>query len=33
MDRLLQGHLLLGHLKGRHWYEVHPLALSALGSD
>lgn len=31
MVRLLQSHLLLGHLNGQDWYEVHPLARWALG--
>lgn len=32
MARLLQSHMLLGHLNGQDWYEVHPLAMRALGS-
>ena len=31
MARLLQSHMLLGHLNGQDWYEVHPLAKRALG--
>jgi hypothetical protein len=31
MARLLQSHMLLGHLNGQDWYEVHPLARRALG--
>lgn len=31
MARLLQSHMLLGHLNGEDWYEVHPLAERALG--
>ncbi|MGH3825095.1 MAG: hypothetical protein ACRDRA_20005 [Pseudonocardiaceae bacterium] len=31
MARLLQSHLLLGHLNGQDWYEVHPLTRRALG--
>ncbi len=31
MARLLQSHMLLGHLNGHDWYEVHPLARHALG--
>ena len=31
LARLLQGHLLLGHLNGHDWYEVHPLTRVALG--
>ena len=31
MARLLQSHMLLGHLNGQDWYEVHPLAMRALG--
>lgn len=31
MARLLQSHMLLGHLNGHDWYEVHPLARRALG--
>ncbi|MGH3568486.1 MAG: hypothetical protein ACRDRH_21165 [Pseudonocardia sp.] len=31
MARLLQGHMLLGHVNGEIWYEVHPLARRALG--
>lgn len=31
MSRLLQSHMLLGHLNGQDWYEVHPLAMRALG--
>lgn len=31
MARLLQGHMLLGHVNGEDWYEVHPLARRALG--
>ncbi|MGH3719322.1 MAG: hypothetical protein ACRDRI_10900 [Pseudonocardiaceae bacterium] len=31
MARLLQSHMLLGHLNGQDWYEVHPLARKALG--
>ena len=30
MARLLQSHMLLGHLNGQDWYEVHPLARRAL---
>ncbi len=30
MARLLQSHLLLGHLNGQDWYEVHPLTRRAL---
>ncbi len=30
MARLLQGHMLLSHLNGADWYEVHPLARRAL---
>ena len=30
MARLLQGHMLLSHLNGSDWYEVHPLARRAL---
>jgi hypothetical protein len=30
MARLLQSHMLLGHLNGQDWYEVHPLARKAL---
>jgi hypothetical protein len=30
MARLLQSHMLLGHLNGTDWYEVHPLAMRAL---
>lgn len=30
MARLLQSHMLLGHLDGSDWYEVHPLAKRAL---
>ncbi|MFN2494410.1 MAG: hypothetical protein ABR608_00660, partial [Pseudonocardiaceae bacterium] len=31
MARLLQSYMLLGHLNGQDWYEVHPLARRALG--
>ncbi|HET9257249.1 MAG TPA: hypothetical protein VFO16_18905 [Pseudonocardiaceae bacterium] len=31
MARLLQSHMLLGHLNAQDWYEVHPLARRALG--
>ncbi|MGH3814091.1 MAG: hypothetical protein ACRDUV_16835, partial [Pseudonocardiaceae bacterium] len=31
MATLLQTHMLLGHLNGQEWYEVHPLARRALG--
>jgi hypothetical protein len=31
MARLLQSHMLLGHLNGQDWYEVHPLTRRALG--
>lgn len=31
MMRLLKSHMLLGHLNGQDWYEVHPLARRALG--
>ncbi|MGH3869281.1 MAG: hypothetical protein ACRDQ4_24885 [Pseudonocardiaceae bacterium] len=31
MARLLQSHMLLSHLNGQDWYEVHPLARRALG--
>lgn len=31
MARLVQGHMLLAHLNGEDWYEVHPLARRALG--
>jgi hypothetical protein len=31
MARLLQSHMLLGHLNSQDWYEVHPLARRALG--
>jgi hypothetical protein len=31
MARLLESHMLLGHLNGQDWYEVHPLARRALG--
>ncbi len=31
MARLLQSHMLLGHLNSQDWYEVHPLAKRALG--
>lgn len=31
MARLLQNHMLLGHLNSQDWYEVHPLARRALG--
>ncbi|MGH3830849.1 MAG: hypothetical protein ACRDRS_10450 [Pseudonocardiaceae bacterium] len=31
MARLLQSHMLLGHLNGQDWYQVHPLARRALG--
>ena len=31
MARLLQQHMLLSHLNGTDWYEVHPLAMKALG--
>lgn len=31
MVRMLQGHMLLGHLNGAPWFEVHPLARKALG--
>ncbi|MGH4022436.1 MAG: hypothetical protein ACRDT0_25000 [Pseudonocardiaceae bacterium] len=31
MARLLQTHMLLAHLNGGNWYEVHPLARRALG--
>ncbi len=31
MARLLQQHMLLSHLNGSDWYEVHPLAKQALG--
>ena len=31
MARLLQQHLLLGHLNGSDWYEVHPLTKRTLG--
>jgi len=34
MARLLQNHMLLGHLNGRgDWYEVHPLARRALALE
>ena len=33
MARLLQSHMLLGHMNGQDWYEVHPLARRALGID
>ena len=33
MARLLQTHMLLSHLNGTDWYEVHPLARRALGLD
>lgn len=33
MARLLQSHMLLGHLNGQDWYEVHPLARRALGLE
>jgi len=31
MARLMDTHMLLGHLNHRDWYEVHPLARRALG--
>lgn len=31
MSRLLVTHMLLGHLNGEDWYEVHPLTRRALG--
>lgn len=31
MARLVQSHMLLGHVNGEDWYEVHPLARRALG--
>jgi hypothetical protein len=31
MAQLLQSHMLLGHLNGQDWYEVHPLTRRALG--
>lgn len=31
MARLMDTHMLLAHLNGRNWYEVHPLARRALG--
>jgi hypothetical protein len=31
MARLLQQHMLLSHMNGTDWYEVHPLAKRALG--
>ena len=31
MARLLVTHMLLGHLNGEDWYEVHPLTRRALG--
>lgn len=31
MARLVQSQLLLGHVNGEDWYEVHPLARRALG--
>jgi len=31
MARLVQSHMLLGHVNGADWYEVHPLARRALG--
>ena len=33
MARLLQSHMLLGHLNGQDWYEVHPLARRSLGIE
>lgn len=30
MARLVQSHMLLGHVNGEDWYEVHPLARRAL---
>ena len=30
MAKLLQSHMLLGHLNGQDWCEVHPLARRAL---
>jgi hypothetical protein len=33
MARLLHSHMLLGHLNGQDWYEVHPLARRSLGID
>ena len=31
MARLLVTHMLLGHLNGEDWYEVHPLTRRSLG--
>lgn len=31
MARLLVTHMLLGHLNGAAWHEVHPLTRRALG--
>jgi hypothetical protein len=31
MATLLRTHMLLGHLNGEDWYEVHPLARRVLG--
>lgn len=33
MARLLQQHMLLSHLNGSDWFEVHPLAKQALGIE